>query len=162
MVRIRLQRRGRKKRPFYAIVAADARTKRDGKFLEKLGTYNPMTNPSTVELNVEAAVKWLQNGAQPSERARRLLSSKGAMLKHHLQIGVLKEAITQEQADEKFEAWLKEKNAKIENQKQALSKKQSEAKAKSLEAEKQTNQKRLEALQKTEKPEQTQPSETAK
>ncbi|MGL4584839.1 MAG: 30S ribosomal protein S16, partial [Flavobacterium sp.] len=98
-VKIRLQRHGKKGKPFYWVVAADARAKRDGKFLEKIGTYNPNTNPATVELNVDAAVKWLFNGAQPTDTARTLLSYKGAMLKHHLQGGVNKGALTQEQAD---------------------------------------------------------------
>ena len=153
MVRIRLQRRGRKKRPFYAIVAADARAKRDGKFLEKLGTYDPLTNPATVNLNVAAAVKWLQNGAQPSDTARSLLSYKGAMLMNHLQTGVRKGAITQETADERFNAWLEEKNAKIEAKKEALQKDKSQAKAKALEAEKKVNQQRIQEAEKVEKPE---------
>ncbi|MCO4854856.1 MAG: 30S ribosomal protein S16, partial [Flavobacteriaceae bacterium] len=83
-VKIRLQRHGKKGKPFYWIVAADARSKRDGKFLEKLGIYNPNTNPATIDLDVDGAVKWLGNGAQPSDTAKRLLSYKGALLKHHL------------------------------------------------------------------------------
>ena len=108
-VKIRLQRHGKKGKPFYWIVAADARSKRDGRFLEKLGTYNPNTNPAQVDLDVDGSVKWLQNGAQPTETAKRLLSYKGAMLKNHLMGGVRKGALTEEQADEKFSAWLKEK-----------------------------------------------------
>ena len=108
-VKIRLQRHGKKGKPFYWIVAADARSKRDGKFLEKLGIYNPNTNPATIELDVEGSVKWLGNGAQPTETAKRLLSYKGALLKHHLQGGVAKGALTQEEADKKFEAWVAEK-----------------------------------------------------
>ena len=105
-VRIRLQRHGKKGKPFFWIVAADARAKRDGKFLEKIGTYNPNTNPATIDLNVDQAVQWLNNGAQPSETAKRLLSYKGALLKHHLLGGVAKGALTQEQAEAKFEAWV--------------------------------------------------------
>ena len=100
-VKIRLQRHGKKGKPFYSIVAADARSKRDGKFLEKLGTYNPNTNPATIELDVDGAVTWLQNGAQPTDTAKAILSYKGAMLKNHLAGGVRKGAITEEQAEEK-------------------------------------------------------------
>ena len=108
-VKIRLQRHGRKGKAFYWIVAADSRSKRDGKLLEKIGTYNPNTNPATVDLNVDAAVKWLQNGAQPTNTAKSLLSYKGALLKNHLAIGVRKGALTEEQAEVKFKAWLEEK-----------------------------------------------------
>ena len=95
-VKIRLQRHGRKGKPYYWVVAADARSKRDGRSLEKLGTYNPNTNPATIELDIDAAVKWLQNGAQPTDTARAILSYKGAMLKNHLAIGVKKGALTEE------------------------------------------------------------------
>lgn len=115
-VRIRLQRHGKKGKPFYHIVVADGRAPRDGKFIEKLGTYNPMTNPASIELNCNSACEWLKKGAQPSDTARSLLSRKGVMMKRHLQIGVEKGAITQEQADAKLNAWLSEKESKI-NQK---------------------------------------------
>ena len=108
-VKIRLQRHGKKGKPFYWVVAADARAKRDGKYLEKLGIYNPNTNPATIELDVDSSVKWLQNGAQPSETAKRILSYKGVLLKHHLLGGVRKGALTEEQVEEKFNAWLEEK-----------------------------------------------------
>ncbi len=111
--RIRLQRHGKKNQPFYHIVVADGRAPRDGRFIEKLGTYNPMTNPAEITINVDSAVNWLKNGAQPSETARRILSYKGVLLKRHLQIGVEKGAITQEQADVKFNQWLQEKEAKV-------------------------------------------------
>ena len=101
-VKIRLQRHGKKGKPFYWIVAADARSKRDGKYLEKLGAYNPNTNPATVELDVDGAVKWLQNGAQPTDTAKNLLSYKGALLKNHLAGGVRKGALTEEQALAKY------------------------------------------------------------
>ncbi len=120
-VKIRLQRHGKKGKPFYHIVIADARAARDGKFIEKLGTYNPMTNPATIELNVDSACTWLKNGAQPTETVRNILSYKGALLKRHLQIGVEKGAITQETADARFNAWLDEKNKKIEAKKAACS-----------------------------------------
>lgn len=118
-VKIRLQRHGKKGAPFYHIVIADARAARDGKFIEKLGTYNPMTNPATIELDVDRACKWLKNGAQPTDTARSILSYKGALLKRHLQIGVEKGAITQETADKRFEAWMTEKQNKIAAKKNA-------------------------------------------
>ena len=141
-VKIRLQRHGKKGKPFFWIVAADGRAKRDGKFLEKLGIYNPTTNPATIELNVENSVKWLQNGAQPTETARAILSYKGALLKHHLAGGVRKGALTEEQAEEKFQTWLQEKEGKVDAKKEALSKEQEAARAKALEAEKEANAKR--------------------
>ncbi|MGO3706541.1 MAG: 30S ribosomal protein S16 [Mesonia hippocampi] len=141
-VKIRLQRHGKKGKPFYWIVAADSRAKRDGKFLEKLGVYNPNVNPAIIELNVDSAVQWLHNGAQPTETARNILSYKGALLKHHLAGGVRKGALTEEQAEEKFNAWLAEKEGKISQKKDNLSKAEEEAKAKALEAEKEVNAKR--------------------
>ena len=103
--RIRLQRHGKKNQPFYHIVVADGRAPRDGKFIEKLGTYNPMTNPATIVLNEERACQWLKNGASPSDTVRRILSYKGVLLRRHLQIGVEKGAITQEVADARFTEW---------------------------------------------------------
>jgi small subunit ribosomal protein S16 len=141
-VRIRLQRHGKKGKPFYWVVAADARSKRDGKFLEKLGIYNPNTNPATVEIDVDSAVKWLQNGAQPTDTARTLLSRKGALLKHHLVKGLAKGALTEEQVEERFAAWLKEKDAANSAELSALDKEKAAAKAKALEAEKEANEKR--------------------
>lgn len=145
-VKIRLQRHGKKGKPFYWVVAADSRAKRDGKFLEKLGTYNPTSNPAQIDLNVDASVKWLQNGAQPTETAKRILSYKGALMKHHLQGGVAKGALTQEQADAKFTAWLEEKAGKVTNKVEALAKAKADAKAKALQAEKEVNEKRKAAV----------------
>ncbi len=142
-VKIRLQRHGKKGKPFYWIVAADARAKRDGKFLDKLGVYNPNTNPATIELDVDGAVKWLNNGAQPSDTAKRLLSYKGALLKHHLLGGVRKGALTEEQAEEKFNAWVADKDAAIAAKVSGLSKEQEAEKAKALAAEKAVNDKRI-------------------
>ena len=141
-VRIRLQRHGKKGKPFYWVVAADSRSKRDGKFLEKLGIYNPNTNPATVEIDVDSAVKWLQNGAQPTDTARTLLSIKGALLKHHLVKGVAKGALTEEQVEERFAAWLAEKDAANTAVISALNQEKEAAKAKALEAEKEANEKR--------------------
>ncbi|UOB16129.1 30S ribosomal protein S16 [Abyssalbus ytuae] len=151
-VKIRLQRHGKKGKPFYWVVAADARAKRDGKFLEKLGTYNPNTNPAQIDLNVDSSVKWLENGAQPTDTAKRILSYKGVLLKHHLNGGVRKGALTQEQADAKFEAWVEEKTGKIETKKEGLAKAQADAKAKTLEAEKEVNEKRKAAAVEAEAP----------
>ena len=109
-VKIRLQRHGKKQKPFYWVVAADARAKRDGKYLEKIGTYNPNTNPATIELNLDSAVKWLHNGAQPTDTAKAILSYKGALLKHHLDGGIRKGALTQEQADAKAKAFKAEQD----------------------------------------------------
>jgi small subunit ribosomal protein S16 len=144
-VKIRLQRHGKKGKPFYWIVAADARAKRDGKYLEKLGTYNPNVNPAEINLNIDETVQWLQNGAQPTDTAKAILSYKGAMLKNHLIGGIRKGALTQEQADAKFAAWLEEKATKVSDKEAGLTKAQSEAKAAALAAEKAVNEARIEA-----------------
>ena len=144
-VKIRLQRHGKKGKPFYWIVAADARSKRDGKYLEKLGTYNPNFNPAQIELDIDGTVKWLQNGAQPTDTAKSILSYRGAMLKNHLIGGVRKGALTEEQAEAKFQAWLDEKNAKIDAKKSDLVKAKEAEAAKQLEAEKATNEARIAA-----------------
>jgi small subunit ribosomal protein S16 len=144
-VKIRLQRHGKKGKPFFWIVAADSRAKRDGKFLDKIGTYNPNTNPATIDLNLDSAVQWLHNGAQPTDTARAILSYKGALLKHHLDGGVRKGALTQEQADAKLAAWLDEKANKVSSKKEGLSKAQEKAKAEALKAEKAANEKRANA-----------------
>jgi small subunit ribosomal protein S16 len=144
-VKIRLQRHGKKGKPFYWIVAADARAKRDGKYLEKIGTYNPNLNPAVIDLDVDKAVQWLQNGAQPTDTAKNILSYKGAMLKNHLAGGIRKGALTQEQADVKFAAWLEEKATKVSDKEAGLSQAQSDAKAKAFAAEKAVNEARIEA-----------------
>ena len=141
-VKIRLQRHGKKGKPYYWIVAADARAKRDGKYLEKIGAYNPNTNPATIELDVDGSVKWLQNGAQPTDTARAILSYKGALLKNHLAGGVRKGALTEEQAEAKFAEWLDSKAGLVDAKKENLAKAQADAKAKALEAEKEVNAKR--------------------
>ena len=141
-VKIRLQRHGKKGKPYFWIVAADARSKRDGKYLEKLGAYNPNTNPATIELDVDGTVKWLQNGAQPTDTARAILSYKGALMKNHLAGGVRKGALTEEQAVEKFNAWMEEKTGLVDTKKDTLAKAQADVKAKALDAEKEVNAKR--------------------
>ena len=149
-VKIRLQRHGKKGRPFYWIVAADVRSKRDGKYLEKIGTYNPNVNPAAIDLDIDGAVKWLQNGAQPTDTAKAILSYKGAMLKNHLVGGVRKGALTEEQAEEKFNAWVAEKEAKIQAKKDGLSKADAKAKAEILKAEAKINEDRLAAAKEAE------------
>jgi small subunit ribosomal protein S16 len=158
-VKIRLQRHGKKGKPYYWIVAADARSKRDGKYLEKLGAYNPNTNPATIELDMDGAVTWLQNGAQPTDTARAILSYKGALLKNHLAGGVAKGALTEEQAEEKFKAWVEEKSGKVDSKAESLAKAEAEAKAKALEAEKAVNEARAAAA--VEKVEEVVAEETA-
>ncbi|KWW32146.1 MAG: 30S ribosomal protein S16 [bacterium P3] len=144
--RIRLQRHGKKNQPFYHIVVADGRAPRDGKFIEKLGTYNPLTNPATIELNCDKAVQWLKNGAQPSETARRILSYKGVLLRRHLQIGVEKGAITQEQADVRFNEWLQAKEAKIATAKSNVENGLREQKKARMDAEKKANEAKAAAV----------------
>ena len=134
-VKIRLQRHGKKASAYYHIVIADGRAPRDGKFIEKLGTYNPNTNPATIDLNFDEAVKWLSNGAQPTDTCKAILSYKGVMLKHHLNKGVIKGALTQEAADAKLEKWLNEKQAKIDTKANSVVSKKEEAKRAALKAE---------------------------
>ncbi len=141
-VRIRLQRHGKKGKPFYWIVAADQRSKRDGKYLEKLGTFNPNFNPPLVELNIDATVKWIQFGAQPSDTAKSIISKEGALLKNHLLNGVKKGALTDEEADKKFEDWVNEKNKKSEDKLSQIQKELSEKKKKELAIEKEASEKR--------------------
>ena len=144
-VKIRLQRHGKKGKPFYWIVAADSRAKRDGKFLEKLGTYNPTVVPAEIILNIDRAVEWLFNGAQPTNTARAILKYKGAMLKKHLLVGVKKGAFSEEEAEKRFQAWLAEKEAKIKAHKDEVEAARAKEKAERLEKEKAVNQARLEA-----------------
>jgi small subunit ribosomal protein S16 len=141
-VKIRLQRHGKKGKPFYWVVAADSRSKRDGRYLEKIGTYNPNTNPATIDLNTDSAVQWLQNGAQPTDTAKNILAYKGILLKNHLLNGVKKGALTQEEADAKFEAWVVEKEAKVDAKISTLDKQADAAKKKALAAEKEVSDKR--------------------
>lgn len=147
-VKIRLARRGRAKLAMYDVVVADARAPRDGRFIEKIGTYNPLTNPASIVLKDDRAFHWLMNGAQPTDTVKAMLSYRGVMLKKHLQIGVVKGALTQEQADAKWEEWMKEKEAKIQGKKDNLAKsKQDLAKAR-REAETKVKEARAEALKK--------------
>ncbi len=113
--RIRLQRHGKKGKPFFHLVAADSRAKRDGKFIEKLGTYNPTANPAVININFEATLNWVQTGAEMSDTARAILSYKGVLYKNHLLNGVKKGALTVEQVEEKFAQWLADKESKVQN-----------------------------------------------
>jgi small subunit ribosomal protein S16 len=151
-VKIRLARRGRKNLAIYDIVVADARAPRDGKFIEKLGSYNPNTDPATIILNEERALKWLFNGALPTDTARSILSKKGVMLRKHLQIGVMKGAITQEEADKRYNEWLAQKQSKLDARIQMLNKTKSEEMRKKQEAEALVNKKREEAIKLKNKP----------
>lgn len=149
-VKLRLQRHGKKGKPFYWIVAADSRAVRDGKFLEKLGTYNPNTNPATIDIDVDSAVKWLNNGAQPTDTTRAILSYKGVLYKKHLLGGVKKGAFTEEEAEKRFNDWLTEKESKVAAKAGKIAKAKADAKTKALEAEKAINEERLKAAQEAE------------
>ena len=143
--KIRLQRHGKKGKPFYYIVVADARAPRDGKFIERIGSYNPNTNPATIDINFDKAVTWISTGATPTDTTKAILSYKGVLYKNHLNGGVAKGALTQEQADAKLAAWLEEKAGKVEAKKSGLSKAEADAKAKALKAEQEANAKRIAA-----------------
>ncbi|MFT3994352.1 MAG: 30S ribosomal protein S16 [Dysgonomonas sp.] len=144
--KIRLQRRGRKSYPFYHIVIADSRAPRDGKFIEKVGTYNPNTNPATISLNFDRALYWLQVGAQPTDTTRNILSNEGVLLKKHLLGGVAKGAFTEADAEKKFEAWVSEKEKGTQA---TINKNETKAKAEAkarLEAEQAANKAKAEAV----------------
>jgi small subunit ribosomal protein S16 len=147
-VKIRLARRGRKKLALYDVVVADARSPRDGKFIEKIGTYNPATNPASINLDESKAFDWLMKGAQPTDTVKAMLSYRGVMLKKHLQIGVVKGAITQEQADGKLAEWVKAKENKIQSKKDNLSKSKQDAAKARKEAETKVREARAEAIRK--------------
>ena len=147
-VKIRLARRGRKKQAMYDVVVADARSPRDGKFIEKIGRYNPNTDPAFIELDENKAFDWVMKGAQPTDTVRAMLSYRGIMLKKHLQIGVNKGAITQEEADKKFDAWLADKENKIQSKRDRIAK-DADTKAKERkEAEAKVKEARAEAIKK--------------
>ena len=138
--KIRLQRHGRKGYAFFHIVAADSRAPRDGKFIEKLGVYNPNTNPATIDLDFDKAVTWLENGAQPTDTCRAILSYKGVLYRKHLNGGVKKGAFTQDEADARFEKWMNEKAAKIQEGANAINKAKTDAAAAARKAEEAKNE----------------------
>ena len=145
-VKIRLQRHGKKGKPFYHIVAADARAKRDGRYIEKIGTYNPTTNPASIDLKIDRAVNWLQNGAVPTDTARAILSYKGALYKNHLVNGVRKGAFDEAEAEKRFENWATEKSAKISSQAESIAKGIQEKQDAIFTAEKAQNETRIKEI----------------
>ena len=144
--KIRLQRFGKKGKPFFHVVVADARSPRDGKFIERLGSYNPNTNPATIEINFEKTLDWVNKGAQPTDTARAILSYKGVLYKKHLQGGVKKGALTEEQADAKFAQWLEAKGGQIEGKKESLTSTKEAARKAALAAEAKKNSDRAAAI----------------
>jgi small subunit ribosomal protein S16 len=145
-VKIRLQRHGKKGKPFFHIVAADSRSPRDGKYIERIGSYNPNTNPATIDLDNTKALSWLQNGAQPTDTARAILSYRGVLYRLHLQKGVNKGVMTQEQADAKWAAWNTDKENKIQSKRDGLMTAKQSAKAETLKHERAINEARLKAI----------------
>ncbi len=145
-VKIRLQRRGRTHYSVFAIVAADSRAPRDGKFIEKLGVYNPNTNPASIDLNFDRALYWVQNGAQPTDTARAILSYKGVLMMDHLLRGVKKGAFDEMEAKNRFDRWLKEKENKIESKKEKISEAKKAVKEEKLKEEKKINENRIKAI----------------
>jgi small subunit ribosomal protein S16 len=147
-VKIRLARKGRKKLAFYHIVVADSRSPRDGRYIEKIGSYNPVTNPATIELDFDKALGWLQNGALPTDTCRAILSYKGVLIKKHLLEGVKKGAFDEAEATKRFEEWIKQNEAKIEAKKSGLEKSQDDELGKRLTVEKHVNEARAAKLAK--------------
>ena len=144
--KIRLARHGKKGKPFYHIVTADSRAKRDGRYIERIGSYNPNTNPATIDIDFDRAMYWVGVGAQPTDTVRAMLSYKGVLYKNHLLNGVKKGALTNEQAEEKFAKWLSEKEAKIENKISSLAKEEDSAIKAKLASEKEKSEARAAAL----------------
>lgn len=147
-VKIRLARHGKKGYPVYYIVVADSRSPRDGKFIERLGLYNPNTNPATITINVDKAVEWLNNGAQPTDTCKNILSDKGVLMKKHLLGGVAKGAFNMEVAETRFDKWLGEKEAQVTAKVEKLNESKSSGKAARLAEEQKLNKARIEAIAK--------------
>lgn len=144
--RIRLQRKGKKGRPFYHLVVADQRSPRDGKYIERIGAYDPNRNPALVEVDREKALDWMQKGAQPSDTARAILSYTGVVYRNHLQNGVKKGAFDQAEADRRFDGWLKEKEAKVEAKRSGVGAEAQKALKERTEAERKKSEDRAAAL----------------
>jgi small subunit ribosomal protein S16 len=149
-VKIRLQRHGKKGKPFFHIVVADSRAPRDGRFIERIGNYNPITDPATIEINNDRALDWLMKGAQPTETTKAILSYRGILYRAHLAKGVAKGMLTQEQADAKFEAWSQEKASKIENKKRRIADDRKKVLSTRLEQESKVNAARIETIKRKE------------
>jgi len=147
-VKIRLARKGRKKLAYYHVVVADSRSPRDGRYIEKIGKYNPLSNPATIELDFDKALGWLQNGAVPTDTCRAILSYKGVLLKKHLLEGVKKGAFDEAEANRRFEEWMKQNEAKIEAKKSGLEKSKDDETSQKLAAEKKVNDARAARLAK--------------
>jgi small subunit ribosomal protein S16 len=144
--KLRLQRHGRKKQAYYYIVAADSRAPRDGRFIERIGDYNPNSNPATINLDLKKAVKWLDTGAVPTDTVRAILSYKGAMMLHHLHGGVNKGAFTAEEADAKFAKWTEEKEAKVQSKRDSLANAKAQTASERLKAEAKIKEARAAAI----------------
>ncbi|HEY8927596.1 MAG TPA: 30S ribosomal protein S16 [Mucilaginibacter sp.] len=144
--KIRLQRHGKKGKPFYYIVVADARAPRDGRFIERLGSYNPNTNPATIDINFDKTLDWMNNGAQPTDTCRAILSYKGVLYKKHLQGGLKKGALTEEQVESKFQEWVDAKEGKITGKKTGLVNAKEEARKAALAAEAKKNEEKAAAI----------------
>ena len=147
-VKIRLSRQGKKGYPFYHIVVADGRAPRDGRYIQRLGVYNPNTNPATVDFDFDKALDWLQKGAQPTDTVRSIFSHKGVMLKKHLLEGVKKGAFSAEVAEEKFEAWIKSKESRVQAEKDSIAKNKDDERKKQIAAETKIKEARSEAIAK--------------
>lgn len=151
--RIRLQRHGKKGYAFFHIVAADSRAKRDGKFIEKLGTYNPNTNPATIDIDFDRTLHWVQVGAELTDTARAILSYKGVLYKNHLIKGIAKGALTEAQVEEKFNNWVADKDAKITGKTDGLAKAKADQKVAALKAESAANEAKAKAIEAKNTPE---------
>jgi small subunit ribosomal protein S16 len=160
-VKIRLSRQGRKKIPFYHVVVADSRAPRDGRYIERLGKYYPKTNPATIEIDFDRALYWLQTGAQPTDTCRSLLSEKGVLYKNHLLNGVKKNALTLEQVDSKFQAWVNEKDSKLQQQIEASKNSKETVKKQQLVAENKARETKAAAIAKKNAEANAKPAETA-
>ncbi len=147
-VKIRLARRGKKRYAFYHIVVADSRAPRDGRFIEKIGYYNPNTNPATIELDFDKALDWLQKGAQPTETVRAILSYRGVLMKKHLLDGVKKGAFDEAEAERRFQAWYEQKMKKINEKEERIRKEKEDKKKAQLEAERKVKEARAQELAK--------------
>lgn len=147
-VKIRLSKKGRKKLPYYHIVVADSRAPRDGKFVERIGLYNPQTNPATIELNFDRALDWLQKGAQPTDTCRAILSEQGVLMKKHLIEGAKKGAFTMEEAEARYQKWYNDKAGRIKAQMDNISKDKADEMKKRLEAETKVKEAKAEELAK--------------